>query len=186
MSTIKVSGIQLTSSAGTVTDVNGSYTYMNFGNTGNVNIPNKIGIKTSNPSYDLDISGTFNVTGNSRITSVVEKLETRAAGQSATQTYDFSSAAIFYHPSISGTLTAQFTNVPTDTNKAFAVSIVVIQGSTPYGFSSTVSINGTNTTVRWSGGSSPQLTANRTDIFNFSILNTNGTFIVLAGKSDYA
>jgi hypothetical protein len=192
MSTLRVAGIQLTTTVGSVTDVAGTYTYMSFDGTGNVTIPNvlrasnRIGIKNTNPTYDLDITGTFNVTGNSRIASVVEQLETRASGQSGAQTYNFNNAAIFYHPSIAGTLSAQFTNIPTDQNKAYAISVVVIQGSTPFGFSNTVTINGTNSTIRWSGGSSPQLTANRTDIFNFSIINTNGTYIVLAGKSDFA
>lgn len=192
MSTLRVAGIQLTTSSGSLTDVGGTYTYMNFDATGNVTIPNilrasnRIGVKNANPLYDVDIAGTFNVTGNSRITSVIEQIETRSTGQSGSQTYNFNTAAIFYHPSITGTITAQFTNIPTDANKAYAISIVVIQGSTPFGFSNTVTINGTNSTVRWSGGSSPQLTANRTDVFNFSIINTNGTYIVLAGKSDFA
>ncbi len=73
MSTLKVSGIQIPSGqSGGITNVDGVTTYMGWDSSGNITFPQII-----------------QVTGFSKISSVTEKVEIRAASQGGSQTYNF-------------------------------------------------------------------------------------------------
>lgn len=131
----------------------------------------------------------LNVSGNSKIRSVTEEIDIRGASQSGTQTYDFSGRAVFYHPSVSGDITPAFTNVPTDANKAHTMAVVFNQGGTAYKTATTVGVNGSSITVKWSGGTQPTGTASRVDVWNYTVINTSTTstpsWVVVASKSDF-
>lgn len=146
---------------------------------------NRVGVSLTNPAYTFDVNGSLNVSGMTRISSVNEEVEIRAGGQSGNQDYDFNNSAIFYHPSVNGDITARFTNVPTEQNRAYGFSIVFNQGGTARRVNTTIQINGTNYTTRWLGGQTPTITANRPEVFNFSIMNNSGSWLVLGQLSSF-
>lgn len=146
---------------------------------------NRIGVNKVSPSYDLDITGNFAVSGVSRISGTSENIEYRSSGQSGNQTYDFNVSAIFFHPSVNGDINAFFTNVPTESNKAYGFTVIFAQGGTARRINTTVYINGSSVSTRWLGGTSPTITANRIEVFNFSIFNANGTFYSLGQLSSH-
>lgn len=130
------------------------------------------------------------VAGKSKIQSVTEKIEVRSTGASGTQTYNFDTASIFYHPDASGDITPAFTNVPEDDTKVHSMVVVINQGGTARSLLSSVGINGTSYTVKWSGGNAPSGSASKVDVWNFTLINkgTGGTadWVVMASKSDFA
>jgi hypothetical protein len=113
----------------------------------------------------------LDVDGASKIKSVTEQIEVRAADQSGTQTYDFDQRAIFYHPSVGGNITVALTNVPIDSTKAHSIAIVFVQGATARNIATTFGVNGTSITVKWANAEVPVGEPNRVDIFNFTIIN---------------
>jgi len=125
------------------------------------------------------------VSGLSKIGSVNEACETRGASQSGTQTYDFASRSVFYHPSVTGTITAAVTNVPTDSDRTQVVTILINNGATAYGISNSFGINGTSYTVKWNGGSAPTLKASAINAFSFTLLNSGGTWQVLGNMTAF-
>ena len=119
--------------------------------------------------------GSLNVGGASKIQSVTEKLEIRGASQSGTQTYNFAQSAIFYHPSVSGNITVALTNVPEDASKVHTVTMVVVQGGTPYNFASSFGVNGSSITCKWADATQPTGDASQTNVWTFTIINTSST-----------
>jgi hypothetical protein len=136
---------------------------------------NRLGVNKINPAYDLDIQGSVAISGITRLTGAQENLSIRAAGESGNQTYNFNTAAIFWHPSVNGDINAFLTNVPTEPSKVHAIVIVFVQGGTARRVTNTFNINGTNITVRWSGGTEPTVNPNSREAFNFTIVNTSTT-----------
>lgn len=97
-----------------------------------------------------------------------------------TATYDCSTSQIFYHAT-TGTVanwTANLTNLSLSSGKATSVNIIIKQGNTGY-YPSAVQIGGVGQTLNWQGNTNPTVTANRTDVVTFSILNNGGTYLVL-------
>jgi hypothetical protein len=107
----------------------------------------------------------------------IEKLNTKT-GATGTVTHDFSTGAIFYHSSISGNFTANFTNVPTTNDKAITLSLVLSQGATPY-IASAVQIDGSAQTIKWANGTTPTGSASNINIQNFTLIRTSSTWTVL-------
>lgn len=146
---------------------------------------NRIGVNKTNPAYDFDVTGNFAISGVMRYGSTQEKIETRSSNESGNQTYNFNNASIFYHPSVGGDINAFLTNVPTEQNRAYGIAIIFNQGGTARRVNTTININGSNFTTRWLGGTTPTITANRPEVFNFSIVNTNGSWLVLGQLSSH-
>jgi hypothetical protein len=115
----------------------------------------------------------LDVNGLSRIKSVTEEIEVRAADQSGTQTYDFGQRAIFYHPLVGGNITVALTNVPIDSTKAHSIAIVFVQGATPRNIATSFGVNGASVNVLWAGGDQPTGTASKTEAWNFTVINTS-------------
>ena len=105
---------------------------------------------------------------------------------STTATYSLTTGASFYHSSIlsGANWTANFTNVPTTDGRSIVVTIIAAQGATPY-VPSTVQINGTTQTLKWSSGASPSGTANGVDIFSFALLRVGGAWVQILGSSSF-
>jgi hypothetical protein len=167
MSSLSITNIRLSGSpSGAITNADGSTTFLSYDSSGNVTIPQFLTFGTA-----------------------TEILEVRPASTSGAQTYSLSTTTVFYHPSVAGTITASFTNVPTTPLRAFAVSLIVVQGGTGYGFGNSININGSATTIRWSGGTAPTPGTSRTDIYTLSIVNISSTttpsWVAYGNKSDF-
>ena len=102
---------------------------------------------------------------------------------SSVVTYSFSLGAVFYHatsPTVDWSV--NFTNLPTTSGKVITMNIVVPQGATPYKITG-CSIDGTIQPIKWFGSSTPSGTANKTDIWAFSLIRRGTVWNVLASQS---
>ena len=148
---------------------------------------------TSSSLTSIGTLGALSVTGISKQASFTEAIETRTAGQSGTQTYDFSGRAIFYHPSgsMTGDITPAFTNLPTDAsvddNKAIVIAIAVQQGGTAYKMGTTVGLNGASVTVKWLDATQPEGVSNAVEVWTYTIVRSGSGFShVIGSKQSFA
>ncbi len=95
----------------------------------------------------------------------------------STQTVDWSTGAIFYVTSMNTNWTPNITNLPTTSNRSYVVTLVLVQGGTPY-FLSGLQIAGASTTINWGNASLPVGTANRYDLVAFVLIYT-GSWVAL-------
>jgi len=178
---------------------------LNVGGTSGVNIPTGASYQINGASVlsattlastvtsasGLTSIGTLaglDVTGISKQASFTEALEIRGPGQSGNQNYNFATRAIYYHPSgsMSGDITPNIQNIPTtttvDDNKVIVVAILVSQGGTAYKMSTTFGVNGSSFTVKWQGGNQPTGTANKLEVWTYTIIRSGSSFVDVIGS----
>ena len=137
---------------------------------------------TSPSTTDLSLSGTLTVSGTASMNGltvlqeVSEVINTTPGATSSTVVYNLSTGANWYHSSANTNYTANFTNVPTDSNRVITVTIVIVQGSTAY-VPTDVQINGSSTTIKWSGSNTGN--SNQTDIIGFTFMRISSSWVVL-------
>jgi hypothetical protein len=126
------------------------------------------------------VSGDLTVTGFTTLAETTEVLTT-LTGATGTVTHDLSTATTFYHTSPVANWTANFTNVPTTADRTIVVSIIVVQGVTPY-YPSDVQIDGASQTINWFAGTTPTASANKKQFYSFTLLRTVGTWTVFGSE----
>ena len=105
-------------------------------------------------------------------------------GATGVVAHDFGANAIFDHTSIASNFTANITNVPTTTDRALNVVLVLRQGATPY-IPNAVQIDGVAQTINWVEALVPTGNANSIDVITFSLLRVGATWTVLGGYTNY-
>lgn len=148
-------------------------------------------------SGNTSVAGTLGVTGISTftggivVTGATQIAELREEVGNITlasnvATLDWTADNVFYIATApSAAMTFNFTNVPTDNNYMMTTNVFVTQGATGY-IPTTLNINGSAQTIRWSNGLTPTATnsAGKIDIFTFSFHRTNaGAWIVYASAN---
>lgn len=133
-------------------------------------------------------SGAFNsatLTGTTTIQHASE-IVTPLSGATGTVVHDFSSGGgVFYHTNILSNFTANFTNVPLVINRSITLTLILIQGSTPY-IPYAVSINGVSQNLYWNGAIQPTGYAGKKDFVTFNMVYTaTGTWVIAAGLASY-
>ena len=92
------------------------------------------------------------------------------SGTGGSGDYDFSTASIWLvNVDSVGQFAINFTNVPTTINRTTVVTLILQQGTTPYGPSS-FSIAGAAQTIKWIGGATPTFGSNRYEILSFTLI----------------
>ena len=159
-----------TPSSGTVTNLTG---------TASININGTVGATTPSTGAftTLNTSGAVNIGGILTSNTGVEVM-TELSGASSTVTHNLNSSAVFYHSSIAGNFTANFTNAPTTNARSIQIALILNQGATPY-ICNGVQIDGVGQTINWQGGSVPTGTGNKKELINFSLIRTGSSWIVL-------
>ena len=124
------------------------------------------------------------VEGLSALKSVSEDI---VALNSATGlvTHDYSLSSIFYHTAVAGNFTVNLTNVPTTTEKAYSIALILNQGATGYLPNAFSIDSGPTITINWSNGAVPVPNASKIDIVAFSIVNISGTYVVYGQLSSF-
>ena len=123
-------------------------------------------------------------TGLSTFTNTLEILSNVGSVSGAT-TLSYTSGQTYY-VTPSATWSIAFTNVPTNpANYSTILTVVVNQGSTAYTATS-ITINGSAVTPKWSNGTPWSGNANHTDVVSYGVLNLAGTFNVVAQYSTFA
>jgi hypothetical protein len=135
----------------------------------------------------VGISGNVFVGNNVTVYGIL-KLEQSAEAVTAYSTsitsggtvaFDCSNGQVFFITStVAGNWIANLTNLSLVTGTATNITMVVVQGATPY-IPSTLQIGGVVQTIYWQGGSVPTGTASNRDVLSFSIINNSGTYTVL-------
>lgn len=117
-----------------------------------------------------------------------QSTEVYAAKTSATGTvvHDFSTGAIWTHASMSANFTANFTNVPTTVNRTIVVSLILLQGATPY-IPNAVQIDGAAQSINWQSGSAPTGGVNKKEIVSFTLIRSEAgpAWTVLGSLTSY-
>ena len=123
------------------------------------------------------------VVGTTTVQQTSELFQT-LTNATGTVTHNWANGAIFYHTSPAADFTANFTNVPTTNNYSHSVALVIVQGATarrPTG----VSIAGAVQTINWANNTIPTGVANRTQVFNFTLIRAAGTWRVLGSAQSF-
>lgn len=146
-----------------------------------------INISGRQATLELGATASFQelqITGISRFQSVIERLN--SSTQSSNITYDFLLGNIWYHDDLSTDFSADFVNVPSDSNVTITSNIIISQSGTAY-LPTSVTINGSSQTIKWVGGTPPTGNPNQVDVVGFSFINFGGTFVqTLAQLSSFA
>ena len=118
-----------------------------------------------------------------------------ASAATGTINLDMSSAQVIYHSSASANFIFNFRgdsthtfNEVTEVGHTVTTAIVVNNGSTPY-YATSVKIDGTTVTPKWSGGTAPSSgTASAHDLYSFNILKLTDTptYLVIATVGNYS
>ena len=129
------------------------------------------------------ISGSLAVTGSTNVGVVVENL-INSVGSTGTVSFDTSMQGIFYVNGPAGTITANFTNVPTTDLRVLTPTVILSQSATPRSITAG-QIDGAAQTLNWANSTTPTATANKQDVFGFSLIRSGSAWKVLGQLSTY-
>jgi hypothetical protein len=129
------------------------------------------------------ISGSLAVTGSTNVGVVVENL-INSVGSTGTVSFDTSKQGIFYVNGPAGTITANFTNVPTTNLRVLTPTVILSQSATPQSITA-VQVDGAAQTLNWANSTTPTATANKQDVFGFSLIRSGSAWKVLGQLSTY-
>ena len=101
-----------------------------------------------------------------------------------TVSFDMTNQGIFYVNNPAGDITANFTNVPTTNNRVITPTVILSQSATPR-MVSAVQIDTVAQTINWANGTTPSGTANKQDVFGFSLIRSGSAWKVLGQLSTY-
>jgi len=179
-----ISGSLVVSGSSIQTVTTTTYNLLTTALTGTLNIGTLanaivVGGTTTTSSF----TGSIQVDGRSTLSSVTEKL-VPSVGGTGTVAYDLSLASIFYANGPTGDITANFTNVPTTNNRILTPTVILSQSATPR-IVSIVQIDTVAQTINWANGTTPTGTANKQDVFGFSLIRSGSAWKVLGQMSTY-
>lgn len=159
---------------------------------GTISNPAQSGITSVGVLDNLTVAGNITaqsniITQNIEVSSLIDLTSARESIVEVTSAsivaYNFTSGSIFYHITNPGVdWTVNFTNVPVTNRKSISLNIVVPQGATPYKITA-CQVDGNLQTIRWLGSTVPSGTANKIDIWAFTLIRRASTWIVLASLS---
>ena len=128
-------------------------------------------------------NGDAAVGGKTTLATVTEKLSA-VASSTGTVSFDMTNQGIFYVNNPAGDITANFTNVPTTNNRVITPTVILSQSATPR-MVSAVQIDTVAQTINWANGTTPTGTANKQDVFGFSLIRSGSAWKVLGQLSTY-
>ena len=128
-------------------------------------------------------TGAAQIDGRSTLSSVTEKM-VPSAGATGTVSFDLSATSIFHISNPAGTITANFTNVPTTGNRIITPTVILSQSGTPRTITG-VQVNGASGSILWANGVAPTTSANKQEIFGFSLIRSGSIWTVLGQMSTY-
>lgn len=136
----------------------------------------------------LNVSGavTSNLTvqGYTTLQQTSEVVNTILTASSGVINYNVATGAIFYHTSVTGSITANFVNVPTTNNRTNVVNIVIAQGASPYSVTA-VQVNGAAQVIKYPNAAIPTAVANRTEFYTYDFLRVNNAWVVTGSMTSY-
>lgn len=185
---VKVDGTSIVINAGVISSTGGGASGTGSVGMGTINslayypnatnaVEDAIGLSWDPANHVLTVAGTSELQQSTEVLNV-------KTGATGIVTHDFTTGAIWYHTGVVAGFTANFTNIPTTNNRATVVTLMVLQGSTPY-LPTSIQINGSAQQVNWLGGVQPNGTANKIDLISYTILRLNSAWSVIGSLSNY-
>lgn len=120
----------------------------------------------------------LSVTGTTQVQQTQELLNTKT-NATGVVVHDWSTGAIFYHTSISANFTCNITNLPVIANRAYVVTLILVQGASPF-YANALQIGGNSVTIKWPNASAPTPTANRVEVQSFTLTYVSSAWTALA------
>lgn len=132
-------------------------------------------------------SGSFvspTLTGTTTV-QLISEVVTPLTSATGTVIHDFSlGSSVFFHTGVADNFTANFTNVPLTNGRSYVLTLIIMQGNTPY-IPHAVSINGASQNIYWNDNQQPFGTANKKEIFTFTLVRSNNSWTITASLSSY-
>jgi hypothetical protein len=144
-------------------------------NTGALIVAGGVGI-----GGNLTVGGDISVSGWLVVEQAQDILSLKS-GATGVVAHDVTAGTVFYHTTPSASWTSNFQNMPTTNNRTTIVSIIIVQGATPY-IPNAVQIDGVSPgTIKWLSGLTPTGNANKVDIVTFSFIRTGSAWAQVLG-----
>ena len=153
---------------------------------GTLNVGGGAGINNTPIGTSISSTGAFTsltATGLSTFSPLTDVVATKTSA-TGTVTHDFTEANIWYHSSISGNFTVNLTNVPTTNNRTLSITLLLVQGGTPY-YANAFQIDGVAQTIRFVGSVTPTPTASRTEMQTFTLIRAGSAWTVTSTLSSH-
>lgn len=132
----------------------------------------------------VEIEKDLAVTGTVELGLTSERLFNSSSG-GGVMNFALNSQTIFYVNNPTSDITANFTGVPTLNNRVLTPTVILSQSATPRNVTA-VQVDGSPITpIKWAGGSSPAVTANRQEVFGFSLIRSGSIWTVLGQMTSY-
>jgi hypothetical protein len=124
------------------------------------------------------------LTGTTTIQALSEVV-TGITGATGTVVHDYATAgSIFYHTDVASNFTVNFTNMPTTNGRSYLITLIIIQGSSPY-IPNLVSVDGVSQNIYWGDNVQPVGTALKREFFAFTLLRINNAWVITAGVTSF-
>ena len=137
------------------------------------------------PDSTIATTSSPTFTGVTTLTATSEVLQPKFSAGFGAVNHDIANGSIFYHDNMMGNFDAAFINVPTTVDLVTSAVLVMADGQM-WGPSSYVRVNGTEYVVKWLGGTAPTMSADVVDVVSYSLINRNGTWVVIGSHSAYS
>ena len=131
----------------------------------------------------LGVSGSFEVTGNSVLSTIIEPL-LNSNNSGGVTTFSLTNQSIFYVNGASSNITANFTNAQTTNNRIISTTVVLSQSATAR-IVSAVQIDGVASTINWANNVTPTGNSGKQDIFGFSLIRSGSAWKTLGQMTTY-
>jgi hypothetical protein len=126
----------------------------------------------------LTVTGGVGIGGVLTLNQTIEHAQ-QISGAAGLVTHDCSMGQIFYHTSMAANFTANLTNLTLNSGYATNITLILNQSDPAY-VPNALQIDGATKTVYWQGSSiAPEGSVGKKNVISFSILNNNGTYLVL-------
>ena len=124
-------------------------------------------------------------TGVTTLTATSEVLQPKFSAFAGSATHDMANGSVFYHDLMMGNFYPEFINVPTTVDLVTSAVLVMADGQM-WGPGTHARVNGTEYAVKWLGGTAPTMSEDVVDVVSYSLINRNGTWVVIGSHSAYS
>ena len=132
---------------------------------------------------NAEVSGSLVISGSTLLGTIAERITTSTGGTGVVS-FDTTFNSIFYVNGPVGDITANFTNVPAANNRVLTPTVILSQSATPRTITA-VQVNSTGSSILWANGTTPTVTANKQEVFGFSLIRSGSIWTVLGQLSTY-
>lgn len=129
------------------------------------------------------LAGDIAVNGTTYIGNTVERLFNTSSG-GGIMDFSLGPQSIFYVNNPTSDVTPNFINVPTNNLRVITPTVILSQSASPKNVPA-VRIENVVQTINWAGGTSPTVTANRQEVFGFSLIRSGSAWKVLGQMTSY-